>query len=211
MYKFSDQVLRLDPSSSNLLSVSLLRRSSIVPTVSTNTTAFTKTEYPPVFDGSKTIRPQPKKVSLPTQINQGKTAPAPSNNLEFSPTLPGSSTLQDLLEEAGEPADVDAMHVNTFERLLRTTNHKLLAMQPEAAHKRAEAKVSPRCKAFLAVHHEESSSLCRADFTKSCRADEVLCSLAGFVGFWNKFVLGVESSLTIKTMRRKLRPRYGAC
>lgn len=182
-----------------------------MPSVSTNTTAFTKTEYPPVFDGSKTIRPRPRKVSLPPQVNRLNTAPAPSNNLEFSPTQPGFSTLQDLLEEAGESADVDAMHVNTFERLMRTTNHKLLAMQPEAVQRKPQTKVSPRCKAFLAVHHEECTSLSRADFTKSCRADEVFSSLSGFFDFWNKFVAAVESRLTVEIMRRKLRLRYGAC
>lgn len=189
----------LTPISSNLLSVSHLWRSSTVPTVFTNTTALTKTEYPPVFDGSKTIRPKPRRVT------------APSNNLEFSPPLPGSSSFQDWLEEAGEPVDIDAMHVNTFERLMRTTNHNLLAMPPEAVQKGAGAKDSARCKVFLSVHDDECNSLSRADFTKACRADEVLCSLSGLFDFWNKFVLGVENSSTIEILRRKLRPRCGAC
>ncbi len=190
-----------------------------MPTVSTNnTTAFTKTEYPPVFDGSKTVRPRPKRVTvLPAPLTKKETAVAPANNLEFTPPLAGSATLKDLLKEAGEPSDVDTMHVNTFEKLMRKTNHNLLAMQPESLGKESKndspkaSKVSPRCKAFLAVDHEKSVSLSRADFNKALQADEVLCSLQGLFDFWNKFVLGVESGLTLDTMRRKLKPRFQAC
>lgn len=184
-----------------------------MPTVSTNTTAFAKTEYPPVFDGSKTLRPCARKIAVtPPPLTNKETIIAPSNDLQFRPPAAGSITLKDFLKEAGEVCDFDTMHVNTFEKLMRSTNHNLLAIQPELPQKKSQAAaVSPRCKAFLSCNYKQSQTVSRADFQKSRRADEVLCSLQSIFDFWNKFVLRVESGLTLATMRRKMKPRYQPC
>lgn len=185
-----------------------------MPTVSTNnTTAFTKTEYPPVFDGSKTLRPKARRLAVPPPpLNSKEKGTASSNDLQFTPPAVGSVTLSDFLKEAGEISDADTMHVNTFEKLMRSTNHNLLALQPETLHKTSQkAAVSPRCKAFLSCNYQQSQTLSRADFGKSRQADEVLCSLQSIFDFWNKFVLGVESGLTLATMRRKMKLRYQPC
>jgi hypothetical protein len=204
----------LTPPLFELLSVSLLWRSSIVQTVSTNnTTAFTKTEYPPVFDGSKTLRPSARRISVsPPPLTDKQSITAPSNDLQFTPPAAGSLTLKDFLKEAGENCDDDTMHVNTFEKLMRSTNHNLLAIQSESPKKMLNtAAVSPRCKAFLSCNYKQSQTINRADFKKSRQADEVLCSLQSIFDFWNKFVLGIESGLTLATMRRKMKPRCQPC
>lgn len=185
-----------------------------MPTVSTNnTTAFTKTEYPPIFDGSKTLRPSARKIAVtPPPLTNKETITTPSNDLQFIPPAAGSITLKDFLKEAGEVCDFDTMHVNTFEKLMRATNHNLLAIQTEAPKKMLNtAAVSPRCKAFLSCNYQQSQTLSRGDFNKSRQADEVLCSLQSIFDFWNRFVLGVESGLTLATMRRKMKPRYQPC
>jgi hypothetical protein len=179
-----------------------------VPTVSTShTSLINKSQYPPVFDGSKTLRPKPRKFHVaPPPITTEATKPAAANNLEFTPPPPGSMTLKELLAEAGELEDLDAMHVSRFEKLMRSTNHNLLAIQPETLKVPSE-----RCKKFLAVNTEKSAAISRADFGKSRQADEVLCSLEALFGFWNWLNLRLAGAMTSQTMRRNLKPRYQAC
>ncbi|MCC7530404.1 MAG: hypothetical protein IT342_17905, partial [Candidatus Melainabacteria bacterium] len=94
-------------------------------TVTTSHTSLINTsEYPPVFDGSKTIRPKPRKLHVAPppaacETVEGKFSAA--SNLEFTPPPPGSMTLKELLAEAGELEDMDAMHVSRFEKLMRST------------------------------------------------------------------------------------------
>lgn len=168
--------------------------------VSTSQTiAFTKTEYPPVFDGSQTIRPKPRKVSV-------KTVEHEIQNLEFSPPAAGSQTLRDLLEAGGHCADQDTMHVNTFERLMQSTHHNLLVLEEPAVQARPQKSL--RCRSFLSVEH---ASLVRADFQRSLQADEALLSLQGLFDFWNKFVIKIENRLTVDLLRRKSKLSYQSC
>lgn len=186
-----------------------------MPTVTTmHTSLIDKTQYPPVFDGSKTIRPSSRKlyVAPPPISSETKESKPAANILEFSPPPVGSMSLQQLLAEAGQLDDpsgtcqTDSMHVNTFEKLMRSTNHNLLAIQPDRLKMPSE-----RCKKFLSVDFEKGAAITRADFSKSREADEVLCSLQGLFDFVNKLVVGVEGTLTVQTMRRKLKPQYQTC
>lgn len=186
-----------------------------MPTVTTmHTSLIDKIQYPPVFDGSKTIRPSSRKlyVASPPISSETKEAKPAANILEFAPPPVGSMSLRQLLVEAGQmdetsgTCETDSMHVTTFEKLMRSTNHNLLAIQPE----RLKVK-SDRCKKFLSVDCEKGSAISRADFRKSREADEVLCSLQGLFDFVNRLVLGVEGKLTLQTMRRKLKPRCQTC
>ncbi len=97
------------------------------------------------------------------------------------------------------------MHVTRFEKLMRATNHNLLAIQPEIAVQES------RCKQFLSVDCSKSAQIGRADFSKSHEVDEVLCSMQGLFDFFKKLSSGMESTLTVQMMRRKLRPRQQAC
>ncbi len=172
-----------------------------MPTVSTNQiAAFTKSPYPPVFDGSKTIRPRSRKLCVaPPPLSSAEPLFAPSNDLEFSPAAT-VKTFRDLLAEAGELECMDTMHVNSFEKLMRSTNHNLLAVEPVAV------KVpSTRCKQFLAAGSTKSSSISKQDFGKTREADELLCSVQGFFDFLNKLSLLMEGSLPMQTMRRKMK------
>lgn len=102
--------------------------------------------------------------------------------------------------------DMDAMHVSRFEKLMRSTNHHLLAIQPEALKVPSE-----RRKKFLAVNTDKGSAISRADFCKSRQTDELLCSLEALFDFWNWLNLRLAGAMTAQTMRRKLKPRYRAC
>jgi hypothetical protein len=180
-----------------------------VPTVTTiHTSLIDKSQYPPVFDGSKTIRPSSRKlyVAPPPVTSETKQTKPAVNNLEFTPPPKASVSLRQLLAEAGQIDDMDSMHVTTFEKLMRSTNHNLLAIQPETLKMPSE-----RCKKFLSVDCEKGTAISRADFSKSREADEVLCSLQGLFDFLNKLIVGVEGTLTVQTMRRKLKPRYQTC
>lgn len=178
----------------------------------THTSLINTSEYPPVFDGSKTIRPRPRrlhKALVPAVSEVVETKPSHANNLQFTPPAVGSLTLKQLLAEAGEVEDMDAMHVSRFEKLMRSTNHNLLAIQPETLK---TLKVpSERCKKFLSVSTEKTRAISRADFGKVREADELLCSLEALFDFWNKLNLRIAGAMTAQTMRRKLRPRYQAC
>ncbi len=145
---------------------------------------------------------------MPANCETAEASPSAANNLQFTPPAPGSLTLKKLLAEAGETEDMDSMHVSRFEKLMCSTNHSLLAIQPETL------KVSSdRCKKFLAAGtgKEKTAAISRADFGKAREADELLCSLEGLFDFWNKLNLRLAGSMTAQTMRRKLRPRYQAC
>jgi hypothetical protein len=183
-----------------------------VHTVTTTPTSLiNKSEYPPVFDGSKTLRPRPRKLHaapMPAACEVVEAKPSADNDLQFTPPQAGSLTLKQLLAEAGELEDMDSMHVSRFEKLMRSTNHNLLAIQPETLKLPSE-----RCKKFLSAGSakEKGSAIRRADFGKARQADEVLCSLESLFDFWNKLNLRLAGAMTADTMRRKLKPRYQAC
>jgi hypothetical protein len=149
-------------------------------------------------------------VPPPADCLFAEAKPSAANNLQFTPPQVGSITLKQLLAEAGEleDLDLDSMHVSRFEKLMRSTNHHLLAIQPETL------KVSSdRCRKFLSAGTgtEKTAALRRVDFSKSRQTDELLCSLEALLDFWNKLNLRLAAAMTAETMRRKLKPRYQAC
>jgi len=125
--------------------------------------------------------------------------------------------LKELLAAACEMDDKDAldeMHVSTFERLMRTTAHDLLAIQPEKPVV-AAAKMT-RCKAFLLVSERSDTAINRAHFSKVREADEVLCEFQALVDLWNQLKSRLmsrlmdrfQSSSNYQTSCRSLRARF---
>lgn len=174
----------------------------VVPTVSTQ--LINTTEYPPVFDGSKTLRPTPKNILVCPPPPSAKENQA----LQFAPPV---KTLKDLLSEAGMEA-MDSMHVSTFEKLMISTHHNLLAIQPDfragdaknasvsspastLLKLRNAAQPNNRCRQFLAVNNVRSTAICRSSFDKSREVDEAMCTLQYLVDAWTGFLLRMETTV----------------
>ncbi len=177
----------------------------------TNSHLINQSQYPPVFDGSKTMRPKPKRLPIappPISSESKQSSPLPVNDLEFSPPPISCKTLKDVLAGSCDVDVMDSMHVSTFEKLMRSTNYDLLAIEPETLPKQSDL-----CKKFLSVDMEraQSEKIGRRHFDKSCQADQIFCSLQVLCNYWNRLAARMHATLTGELMRRKLRPRYSHC
>jgi len=175
-----------------------------VQTVTTYASIST-TKYPRAFDGTKTLRPGSGKLT-PLPMPAKEDAPAPANDLEFSPAV-SCKSLKELLAAACEMdrEDLDEMHVSTFEKLMRTTGYNLLAVQPEKLPK------VDRCKVFLSVNVKRTHTVSRADFSKSRQADEALCSAQALIDCFNRLLARLQSVFVRETRHTKLRSRFSHC
>lgn len=144
----------------------------------THAALLSKAQYPPAFDGSKTVRPGPKKLIVPKPASLQSETPVPINDLEFAPPPVSCKTLEDVLAGACDEDVNDSMHVSAFEKLMRSTNHDLIALAPPSFAQRPNI-----CKQFLKVEVEREHPLCRCDFARTRQADLHL-SATQAVSYW---------------------------